>query len=414
MAVTTPASGQILIAVTGKLVAASKREFARAIIGFGYKLVKANTNGFSILVVGCHPNAEDITQAKTINATIFTERQLLDQIHGLELSEKIKTEAHDPSTPKKRLAQLAAVAPDAVAQNPLWQILHLENPAFLAKESNLLKLRLLRLAPSELLDAVVDSSRNSEISVDVHRVCGTSYEDSDEHELCHEIKVNDYVVTLYCHDCDADMEDVESCEERLSIGDCIKAYLHSPFDDLRAIAQQCGIEYEPNMSPRNGWPLRFAGINIESEEEFLEYESDSFPDDGSLIGRLKELADGAYGGVSLNEVGERRPLFTAHPVADEDASYEGMITVKWTCMCFAPTGDSGDSDTRWQKVRIDEDIRFTGSNVFDDYVIHYQIDFPVELEDCIVSDLKQSSAVSRAVDACLLDVLGLRSGGLTD
>lgn len=414
MEIAIPVSSQCLVAVTGKLFAASKKEFAKAIASFGYKLVKAKNNDFSILVVGCQPSAEDIAKAKTVDAGILTEGQLLDRLPGLELIARVKDEACDPSTPKRRLTQLAAVVPEAVALNPLWQVLHLENPAFLAKESGLLKLRLLQLAPSHLLDAVIDSSLSAKISVDVHKVCGVSYEGSDAHELDHEIRVNDYVVTLYCNDCDADMEDVDQCEERLSIGDCIKAYLDSPFDDLRAIAQQCGIEYEPSMSPRNGYPFRFAGMNIESEKEFLEYERYSFPDDSSLIGRLKELPDRSYGGVSLNEVGERRPLFSAYPEADEDYANEGMITVKWSCECFAPTGDSGESDTRWQKMRIDEDIRLTGSNVFDDYVIHYQHDFACELEDCIVSDLKQSAAVSRAVDACLLDVLGLRSSDLTD
>ena len=171
-------------------------------------------------------------------------------------------------------------------------------------------------------------------------------------DLSHSINLNDFEVTLYCHDCDAEMEDVEQCNERLSIGDCIKAYLLTPFDDLREIAEQFGIEYEPSMSPRDGYPLRFGGVNIESEEEFLEYEWDSFPDDRSLIAKLVDAGEGVYRGVSLNEVGHRRPLFSSSPVADDDSSYEGLITVKWVCDCFVPEGHVGEAEVYWRKVEL--------------------------------------------------------------
>ena len=409
-----PFSIQEVMAVTGNLVVASRRELAGLMAQSGYKYVHPENSKFSVLVVACDPSGADIVKAKSMDAVILTERQFLDQLPAPELIERAQAEASDPTTSKKRLTELAAVVPEAVVRNPLWQVLHLENPNFLAKEEGLLRLRMLLLAPPDLLDVVVESSQDVEISVDVHEVDRGRFEEVDAKDLSQSINLNDFEVTLYCHDCDAEMEDVEQCDERLSIGDCIKAYLLTPFDDLREIAEQCGIEYEPSMSPRDGYPLRFGGINIESEEDFLEYERDSFPDDLSLIAKLVDAGEGMYRGVSINEVGHRRPLFSSSPVANDDSSYEGFITVKWACDCFVPEGHVGDAEVCWRRAEIDEKIEFQGSNMNEDYKVHYKIDFPAELESHIVRDLRKSPAASDAINACLLGVLGLRSDDLTD
>ena len=409
-----PFSIQEVMAVTGNLVVASRRELAGLMAQSGYKYVHPENSKFSVLVVACDPSGADIVKAKSMDAVILTERQFLDQLPAPELIERAQAEASDPTTSKKRLTELAAVVPEAVVRNPLWQVLHLENPNFLAKEEGLLRLRMLLLAPADLLDVVVESSQDVEISVDVHEVDRGRFEEVDAKDLSQSINLNDFEVTLYCHDCDAEMEDVEQCDERLSIGDCIKAYLLTPFDDLREIAEQCGIEYEPSMSPRDGYPLRFGGINIESEEDFLEYERDSLPDDLSLIAKLVDAGEGMYRGVSINEVGHRRPLFSSSPVANDDSSYEGFITVKWACDCFVPEGHVGDAEVCWRRAEIDEKIEFQGSNMNEDYKVHYKIDFPAELESHIVRDLRKSPAASDAINACLLGVLGLRSDDLTD
>lgn len=409
-----PFSIQEVMAVTGNLVVASRRELAGLMAQSGYKCVRPENSKFSVLVVACNPSGADIVKAKSMDAVILTERQFFDQLPAPELIERAQAEASDPTTSRKRLTELAAVVPEAVVRNPLWQVLHLENPNFLAKEEGLLRLRMLLLAPADLLDVVVESSQDAEISVDVHEVDRGRFEEVDAKDLSHSINLNDFEVTLYCHDCDAEMEDVEQCDERLSIGDCIKAYLLTPFDDLREIAEQCGIEYEPSMSPRDGNPLRFGGINIESEEDFLEYELDSFPDDLSLIAKLVDAGEGMYRGVSINEVVHRRPLFSSSPVADDDSSYEGFITVKWACDCFVPSDDLVEAETRWRRVEMDEEFGFSGSSVYEDYKIHYKIDFPCELESHIVRDLRKSSVASDAINACLLGVLGLRSDDLTD
>ena len=403
-----------VITVTGTPVSLSRTELKKYIVPLGHKLVRTGSSAFTCLVAANQPSPADIAKAKSKDATILTERQFLDRLQATDLMEKLKKEACDPTTSKKRLCQLAAVVPEAVAQNPLWQILHLENPNFLAKEEGLLKLRILVLATADLLDVVVESSQDAEISVDVLEVYRGRFEESDEMDLSHSINLNDFEVTLYCHDCDAEMEDVGQCDERLSIGDCIKAYLLTPFDDLREIAEHCGIEYEPSMSPRDGSPLRFGGVNIESEEELLEYEWGSFPDDRSLIAKLVDAGEGLYRGVSINEVGHRRPLFSSSPVANDDSSHEGFITVKWVCDCFVPEGHVGEAEVCWRKAEIEEEIEFQGSNMDVDYTLHYKMDFPAELESHIVRDLRNSSAASDAINACLLSVLGLRSDDLTD
>ena len=50
----------------------------------------------------------------------------------------------------------------------------------------------------------------------------------------------------------------------------------------------------------------------------------------------------------------------------------------------------------------------------EDYKVHYKIDYPAELESHIVRDLRNRSAASDAINACLLSVLGLRRDDLTD
>lgn len=415
MTTDTMIPGQELIAVTGKLVAATKEELASALTSSGHRLVSPKSTEFSVLVTGCQPDGADVAKAKTIGAIILTERQFLERFSALELIARLEGEASEPTTSKKRLTELAAVVPEAVARNPLWQILHLENPNFLANENKLMKLRLLQLVPADMLEDLVDSLMDSVISVDVFEIAGATFEGGDANELSHLIRVDDFDVTLYCYDCDANMEDVGiGCEERLSIGASIKAFLLSPFEDIRQIAEQYGIEYEGTMSPRDGYPLRFGGISIESEDEYLEYESDSFPGDSGLIAKLNNTEDGYYVGVSLDEVGERRPLFSSSPVADEDSSCEGFVTLRWVCDCFVTVEELGDGVTKWRKIEIDEEVGFKGSNMHEDYTVHYEIDFPCELEARIASDLQKNSAASGSVDACLRNILGLLSSGMTN
>ena len=88
--------------------------------------------------------------------------------------------------------------------------------------------------------------------------------------------------------------------------------------------------------------------------------------------------------------------------------------MKWVCDGFVPEGHVGDLEVCWRRTEIDEEIEFQGSNMNEDYKVHYKIDFPAELESHIVRDLRKSPAASDAINACLLGVLGLRSDDLTD
>ncbi|MCX5938305.1 MAG: hypothetical protein NTW02_08915 [Cyanobium sp. LacPavin_0920_WC12_MAG_62_9] len=413
MKVAAPFSNQEVVAVTGKLVVASRSELADLLAQCGHKYVLPDYSTFSVLVVACDPSGADIVKAKSMDATILTERQFLDQLPAPELIERAQAEACNPTTSKKRLRQLAAVVPEAAAQNPIWQILHLENPDFLDKEDGVLKLRLLRLVPEDLFvsddlfDDFLEASASRSISVDVYASSGVIYQESDAQCLSGSFQVGHFDITLYCHDCDAEMENVDAdCEDRLSISDAVRAYLMKPFGDLREVAAGCGVTYEPNMSPSDGYPFRVGGIYIESKDELIEYEFDSFPDDKDLIAQLTEAGVNAYHGVSPVDVGHRRPLFSSPPVADESRSYEGVIDAQWECDCFVPSVALVDGDTVWTKVLIDEKWTLSGSDLYG-YDIDYEYSFPIELEERLSDDIEGNEDVRREIKYCLMTVLGL-------
>ncbi len=412
-------SNQEVMVVTGKLVVASRRELADLMAQSGYKYVYPEHSKFSVFVVACDPSGADIVKAKSMDAAILTERQFLDRLPAPALIERAQAEASDPTTSKKRLTELAAVVPEAVAQNPLWQVLHLENPSFLDHENGLLRLRLLRLAPEVLLEEFFAESSDTPISVDVYAANGVTFGSSDSQSLSKAFQIDEYSITIHCSDLDASMENVGlACEERLSIGDAIRGYLMSPFDDLQEIAEGCGVtNYDMAWSPRNGSPMRLGGICVESEADLFEYEWDSLPEDQELIDRLVESEDGKYRGISVVDVGERRPLFGSPPVGDEDMANEGVIGVRWDCDCFLPVSGSGDdgedAGEAWSKLRLSECLTFTGTAI-DDYTVDYEYVSPIELEGEIAKDIHHSSSISAALNACLLSVLGLRSDDLTD
>ena len=403
-------ASQTTLAVTGKPVACALKEIATHASQLGYQFVRPDTDAFSILVVACDPQAADINRARLLGARIMAERQFLDGLLAPDPLRGAMDEASDPTTSKSRLTQLAAIVPEAVAQNPLWQILHLEDSDFLTREDSVMKLRLLRHAPYDQLEDLADMLTDEPISVDVFEIHGASYGEVDPGQLAHSVDLAGFEVTLSCSDCDAEMEDVgDGCDERLLIGDCIRAYALRPFDDLQGIAEQCGLEYEDNMSPCDGYPFRVSEIQIDNGEELLGYEWSSLPDDQDLIARLVDTGDGVHRGVSVKEVGARRPLFGAPPVADEETSDEGAITLRWSCNCFLPVRDSGDSETSWRKVQINEEADFYGSSVHDGYTIEYAFSLPIELERRLAEDVDDNAQASAAVNACVLAILGLRA-----
>lgn len=352
MTTEAPFSAQEVIAVTGELVALSQKELAAYVAQIGHQLVKPESNAFSLLVVACQPSGADIAKAKSIDATILTERQFLDRLPVPDLIERAQAEASDPATSKRRLTELAAVVPEAVAQNPLWQILHLQDPNFFDDEIGLLKLRLLQILPDGLFDKLAASISASKISVDVFESSGVDYEDSDAESLSHAISVSDFSISVFCDGGDTVLEDVgPGCEDRLPIAEALRAYLRQPFADLQGFANRYGLDYEEEMSPCDGSPLFLGGLSIEYKDELISYEWGSLPDDKSLISRLKEAGDDVYSGVSLLEVGHRRPLFSCPPVVADDFGTEGWIDFKWVCDCYVPIAEATDAD-----LNLDQEI----------------------------------------------------------
>ena len=83
--------------------------------------------------------------------------------------------------------------------------------------------------------------------------------------------------------------------------------------------------------------------------------------------------------------------------------------MRWSCDCILPVHDSGDSETSWRKVQINEEANFCGSNVYDDYTIEYAFSLPIELERRLAKDMDNSAQAAAAVNACVLAILGLRA-----
>ena len=98
MKAAAPFSNQEVMAVTGKLVVASRRELAGLMAQSGYKLLHPKKSKFSVLIVSCDPSGADIVKAKSMDAKILTERQFLDQLPAPELIERAQAEASDPTT----------------------------------------------------------------------------------------------------------------------------------------------------------------------------------------------------------------------------------------------------------------------------------------------------------------------------
>lgn len=394
------------IGLSGQIVLLETRDLEVLAESTGARLIVNQPESLGLLVAGVDPDSRVIQKAKQAGAMILTEREFLEHISAADLLKAANEEAQNPATSRLRLCQLAAVVPEGVATNPIWKLLYLENQHFLDSEEGLLKLRLMRLANWDEPFGKDEQLNDDPLPVDIYSIDNVTYDEQSSEDLRHSFQVEDYTITLYCHDLDADMEDVgEGCDDRLTLKDAIEAYFFKPFDCLQDVAENCGVTYEESMSPSNGYPMGMEGMIIECGSSEIEFELDRMPVDTGLIAKLIEESSDEYTGVSADDLGELRPLFSARPTVDDDGANEGWITATWSCECFIPANKPGTDSVVWLKRQINEEMTFSGTDVYG-FSLDYSYKLPIDLESEIARQLGQIT-ISRKLEPILLRVLGL-------
>jgi hypothetical protein len=306
----------------------------------------------------------------------------------------------------QRLQQLVLEDPIKASQDPIWQLLHLEDKNFLRKLPGLLKLHLLGLAllSEEDREALRERLSGIDISVDAFEIESTDYDEADC-ILESEIEIEGYCIKIFCYNTSAEMEDVEECCERLPLADTIIGYLEDKDQDLQEFAGACDIEYEPCMSPSDGYPMRPGGISIESNTGFWEFEHCSFPDDAPLINILSKEGDLYILGIEHATSDKQRLLFSSAPSWDDEHGLEGSITASWNCDSYVPVDGANERQYQYKKVSINEDLAFSGNSTYD-YTIKYRYEKVGDLETELATKLLKAN-VSKLIEDLLLRVLGL-------
>ena len=308
----------------------------------------------------------------------------------------------------QRLQQLILEDPRKASQDPIWQLLHLEDKNFLKKLPGRLKLYLLDLVLlcEDDQEALRERLSGIDITVDVFEIESTDYDEADC-ILESEIEIEGFCVKIFCYDTCAEMEDLEECSERLPLAATIIGFLEDKEQDLQDFAGSCDIDYEPCMSPAGGYPMRPGGISIESSTGFWEFEYCSFPNDAALINALSKEGDLYTFGVEHATSDSLRPLFSSGPSWDDDLGVEGSITASWNCDCYVPISIANEPLCQYKKVSINKDLAFA-SNPTHDYTVKYRYEKMGDLEPELASELSKTNA-SDLIEDLLLEALNFSS-----
>ena len=308
---------------------------------------------------------------------------------------------------ENRLQQLVIADPTAAAKDPIWQLLHLEDKHFLRKQPGPLKLHLLGLLSEEDQETLEERLSGKEVPIDIFEIESCDYDDTDCF-LETEFAIQEFSIKVFCYDTCAEMKDVDECDEHLPLADSIIAFLENKDQDLQEFAETCGIEYEPNMSPDDGYPMRPGGVSIESDTGFWEFEECSFPDDTALIKQLTQEADFYVLEEDLATSNDLRPLFSSGPSWDDDLGTEGSVSMSWHCESYIPIAGNKNHKCKYKKVSIDQDLKFSGNSTHDDYTLRYRYEKVGDLED-VLSHALSKVKTSDLIEDLLLRVLGLDS-----
>jgi hypothetical protein len=310
-----------------------------------------------------------------------------------------------PVTTTGNLGQKSAKEDINARTDPSWQLLYLENPGFAKSLPGSTKLALLREALDDELENVAEAIRGIDLRVRAFDIDAFTF--SKECELEHSIEIGPFRITCYCHDADADLEDLEELS-KIPLAAALKTYIDDPSQDLQEALRKQDIDHEHNISPRSGYPMLPGGIKIETRSDYWEFEASSMPDDSKIISRLSNIGEMFLLQEGETDCRELRPLFTEEPEWNEDFSTEGSISVAWHTECFLPAGlDPISKKQRYTKSNISIDETFVGNSVFDDYTIEYTYKTPSDLEGALVAALEEEN-VSQLLEKPILQLLALQ------
>ena len=269
-------------------------------------------------------------------------------------------------------------------------------------------LRLLSLLSTEALEEVSATLERTTLDLDIFDIASVDCTPEKSTYLCHAFKVKSCLLTLSSNDLDAEMEDVGTgCEHRLLLGTAISSYLLKPLANLQDIANEQGLFYEPSLSPRSGYPMHPASIELEHENRLYQWDWDDIPVDEELICRLSLRDDRSFGLTGLQHKRDHAygPVFSNKPIVDDSQSAEGLVSVEWKSECYIPVLNSTENCQVFEKVRIQECFEFHGYGLFD-FTGNYLYKTPLDLEEEIGRLLNKAS-VSRRLAPLLRRVFAL-------
>lgn len=302
------------------------------------------------------------------------------------------------------LGSKAAKEDVPASTDPSWQLLYLENSGFVKSLPGSTKLALLRGALDDEFENVADAIGGIDLAVKAFDIETFTFEEVGELE--YSVEIGPFRITCYCHDADADLEDLEELP-KIPLVAALKAYIDDPSQDLQEALRKQDVDHEHCISPRGGYPMLPGGIRIETSSDYWEFEACSMPDDSKLISRLVNAGEIFLLQEDDADCREFRPLFTEEPEWNEDLSAEGSISIAWHADCYLPAGlDPVSKKQCYTKSNINLEETFVGNSVHDDYTIRYTYKTPSDLEVLLVAALEEEK-VSQLLEKPILQILGL-------
>jgi len=387
-----PLSGQTVV-ITGSLCGLSKRDTKKLVVATGGTMRQMPHNKPSVLIIGREGKSSEVDSALRFGAKVITERDLLDMVGATSILDKLIKEAHDFNTPRNRLYRLASVVPEAVIDNPIWKDLYAKDPEFIATLPGSVKLKFLSLINKTSLAQLADVLRGINLKCDIFQVESAHLLEDKSICLSHSFQAQSCFLTLICSDLDADLEDVGiGCEDKLPLATAITAYLLNSLENLQDIASECGLFYEPSMSPRNGYPMHPESIELRYGERLYEWAWDNIPIDEELICTLLSSDDGLFY-LPDSYKGAIGPIFTDPPIFDESQAEEGILRGEWNTECYLPIVSSESDCSVFIKGRISECFEFRGHGL-SDYSLSFTYQTPLSLE-AEIEDLLSDRSIGR-------------------
>ncbi len=228
------------------------------------------------------------------------------------------------------------------------------------------------------------------------------------------LRSNRFSFTLTCNDIDAGLNDVEGgCDERMQLAVAIAALLLNDPRSLQEIAIENGLEYEPCLSPRNGYPMLPSCLELEYDGKTFFWEWEDIPVNKAMIRNLLRREDGSYYLQNPREASNSAiPVFTDPPVYDDTQAAEGIIKVIWDSEGYMPIERNDTLAQSFERIKIEESFEFVGHGL-SDFTENYAYQYPADMQKEIEKLLGKQS-VGRLLVPTLNHILELSLAGTSN